>query len=152
MNDESELTHVDEQGRLRMVDVGHKPTVKRMARARGEFVAAPATLERLLSGNLPKGEPLAAARIAGIVAAKRTAQLIPLCHGLNLDHVGVDFERISDDRLSVTATASVVARTGVEMEALVAVSVACLTLYDMTKAIDKGLRIENIVLVEKTKQ
>ena len=91
------------------------------------------------------------ARVAGIAAAKRTDELIPLCHTLGLDHVGVDFKRIADDRLRVTSLASLVARTGVEMEALVAVSVACLTLYDMTKAVDNNLRIEDIVLIEKTK-
>src|SRR5438046_2387330 len=146
-----ELTHLDAQGRASMVDVGHKPVVRRTAVAEGEFVAARATLDKLLAGDLPKGEALAVARIAGIAAAKRTDELIPLCHTLPLDHVGVDFERVADDRLRVTATASVVARTGVEMEALVAVSVACLTLYDMTKAVDKQLRIENIRLVSKTK-
>jgi len=147
-----ELTHLDAQGRASMVDVGHKPVVRRTAVAEGEFVAARATLDRLLAGDLPKGEALAVARVAGIAAAKRTDALIPLCHTLPLDHVGVDFERVAVDRLRVTATASVEARTGVEMEALVAVSVACLTLYDMTKAVDKQLRIENIRLVGKTKE
>jgi len=146
-----ELTHLDEQGRARMVDVGDKPSQHRRATASGEFVAAAATLDRLLTGDLPKGEALAVARLAGIAAAKRTDELIPLCHTLPLDHVAVDFERISPDRLRVTAIASLTGRTGVEMEALTAVSVACLTLYDMTKAIDKALRIENIALVEKVK-
>jgi cyclic pyranopterin monophosphate synthase len=144
-----ELTHLDEQGRARMVDVGAKPVVRRRATARGDFVAAPATLDRLVRGDLPKGEALAVARVAGIAAAKRTDELIPLCHSLPLDHVCVDFERVADDRLRVTATAALEARTGVEMEALVAVSVACLTLYDMAKAVDMGLRIEAVQLVEK---
>ena len=149
MND---LTHLDDKGRARMVDVGDKAPMRRRAVAAGEFVAAKATLDRLLSGDLPKGEALAVARIAGIAAAKRTDELIPLCHTLPLDHVSVDFERAAPDRLRVTAGASLVARTGVEMEALTAVAVACLTLYDMVKAIDKQLRIENITLIEKTKE
>ena len=147
----SDLTHLDDKGQAKMVDVGHKPVVRREAVAQGDFVAAKATLDRLLAGDLPKGEALAVARIAGIAAAKRTEELIPLCHSLPLDSVSVAFERVADDRLRVTATASVSARTGVEMEALVAVSIACLTLYDMTKAIDKGLRIEDVVLVRKSK-
>ncbi len=134
-----------------MVGVGHKPIVHRVAIASGDFVAAPATLDRLLRGDLPKGEALAVARIAGISAAKRTDALIPLCHSLPLDHVSVDFARTASNVVRVTASASIAARTGVEMEALVAVSVACLTLYDMTKAIDKALRIENIRLISKSK-
>ena len=143
------LTHIDENGRLRMVDVGGKPSIRRVAVAQGCFVAAEATLDRLFSGDLPKGEALAAARLAAIAAAKRTDELIPLCHTLPLDHVQVDFHRL--DQRSLRVTASLVARTGVEMEALVAVTAACLTLYDMTKAIDKDLGIENIKLVSKTK-
>lgn len=146
------LTHLDEQGRAKMVDVGGKPVVRRVAIAEGDFVAAPATLDRLLAGNLPKGEALAVARIAAIQAAKRTDELIPLCHSLPLDYVGVTFDRVAPDRLRVRAEASLEARTGVEMEALTAVAVACLTLYDMTKAIDKSLRIEAIHLVSKTKE
>ena len=147
----SKLTHIDEQGRAQMVDVGHKPSVRRTARACGEFIAAKATLDRLLAGDLPKGEALAVARVAGIAAAKRTDALIPLCHTLPLDHVAVAFERVGEDRLQVTAETALTGRTGVEIEALVAVSVACLTLYDMTKAIDRNLRIEAIRLIEKTK-
>lgn len=135
-----------------MVDVGQKPIVRRVAIAQGEFVAAPSTLDRLLAGQLPKGEALAVARLAGILAAKRTDELIPLCHTLGLDHVGVDFERVGPDRLRVVASASLAGRTGVEMEALVAVSLACLTLYDMTKAVDKELRIEGVRLIEKRKE
>ncbi len=147
-----DLTHLDSQGQAHMVDVGHKPVVRRTAVAAGDFVAAKATLDRLLAGNLPKGEALAVARIAGIAAAKRTDELIPLCHSLPLDQVSVDFARVADDRLRVTASASVSAKTGVEMEALTAVTIACLTLYDMTKAIDKALRIEGVHLVKKTKE
>lgn len=151
MPDDS-LTHLDSRGQAHMVDVGHKPIVLRTAVAQGDFVAAKVTLDRLFIGDLPKGEALAVARIAGISAAKRTDELIPLCHSLPIDQVTVDFERVADDRLRVTATARVTARTGIEMEALTAVSIACLTLYDMTKAIDKSLRIEGILLVKKTKE
>ena len=151
-----DLSHVDEHGRARMVDVGSKPPMRRTAVASGEFVAAPETLDRLTSVDgaeaLPKGEALAVARIAGISAAKKTGDLIPLCHPLPLDHAQIDFERITDTRLLVTASASITAKTGIEMEALTAVSVACLTLYDMTKAVDKNLCIENIHLVEKRKE
>jgi len=145
------LTHVNAQGEVRMVDVGGKPIMRRRAVASGDFVAKPATLDQLMAGTLPKGEALAAARLAGIAAAKRTDELIPLCHSLPLDFVNVSFERVAPDRLRVTAAAGLEAKTGVEMEALTAVSVACLTLYDMTKAVDKQLRIEAITLVEKTK-
>lgn len=151
-----DLSHVDEQGRARMVDVGGKPPMRRTAIVSGEFVAVKETLDRLMgdagADPLPKGEALAVARIAGISAAKKTGDLIPLCHPLPLDHAQIDFERISDTRLRVTASASITAKTGIEMEALTAVSVACLTLYDMTKAVDKNLCIENIHLVEKRKE
>ncbi len=146
-----DLTHIDDQGRARMVDVGGKLPMHRVAEAEGDFVAAKATLDRVLAGDLPKGEALAVARVAEIAAAKRTDELIPMCHSLPLDHVAVDFERVADDRLRVTAAASLTAKTGVEMEALVAVTVACLTLYDMTKAVDKNLRVEDVKLVRKTK-
>ncbi len=146
-----ELSHLDEQGRARMVDVGDKPPMRRRAVAEGFFVAAPATLDRVMSGDLPKGEALAVARLAGIQAAKRCDELIPLCHSLPLDQASVDFERAADDRIQVVASASVTAKTGVEMEALTAVSLAALTLYDMTKAIDKDLRIEGVRLVSKEK-
>ena len=135
-----------------MVDVGHKPIVRRTAIASGDFVASASTLDRLLAGELPKGEAMAVARIAGIQAAKRTDSLIPLCHSLPLDSVTIDFSRVDPQRLRVTATAVVTARTGVEMEALTAVSVACLTLYDMTKAVDKSLVIESIKLLHKHKE
>ena len=151
-----DLSHLDLQGRARMVDVGGKPPMRRTAVAAGQFVASADTLDRLLGVEgaepLPKGEALAVARVAGIAAAKKTGDLIPLCHPLPLDHVQVDFERTADDRLTVTAGASITAKTGIEMEALTAVSVACLTLYDMAKAVDKNLRIENIRLIEKRKE
>ena len=151
-----ELSHLDEQGRARMVDVGAKPAVRRTAIAVGVLIAAKSTLDRLTSAPgtepMPKGEALAVARVAGVMAAKRCGELIPLCHPLPVDHVEVNFEREADDRLRVTASASITAKTGVEMEALTAVSVACLTLYDMAKAVDKHLRIDDIHLVEKRKR
>src|SRR5690554_2448639 len=145
------LTHLDEHGRVRMVDVGDKHPMRREAIAEGFFCAKSGTLDLLESGKLPKGEALAAARLAGIVAAKKCDELIPLCHSLPLDAVNISFERSRPDRLRIEATASITARTGVEMEALTAVSVAALTLWDMTKAVDKELRIEGIRLVQKTK-
>ncbi len=148
---EPDLTHLDDYGRLRMVDVGNKPPMRRRAVAEALFCAAPETLDRLLAGNLPKGEALACARTAGILAAKRTDDLIPLCHPLPLDAVNIDFERVDAGRLRVVAEATITARTGIEMEALAAVSIAALTLYDMTKGIDRDLRIEGVRLVEKSK-
>jgi len=146
-----EMTHIDHIGRVTMVDVGDKPVLKRRAVARGTFLAAASTLDRLLADDLPKGEAIAAARLAGIQAAKRTDTLIPLCHTLPLDQVTVAFERVAPDQLHITATASITARTGVEMEALTAVTVAGLTLYDMTKAVDRALRLTDVHIVEKTK-
>ena len=145
------LTHLDSEGRAVMVDVGHKPIIARVAIAEGFFSAAAATLDRLERGEMPKGEALAVARIAGIQAAKRCDALIPLCHSLPLDSVNVHFTRAEPGRLRITAEVRVTARTGVEMEALTAVSVAALTLYDMTKAVDRALSIEGIRLVEKRK-
>lgn len=135
-----------------MVNVGRKPSVHREAVAEGFFCAAKSTLDKLEAGDLPKGEAIAVARIAGILAAKKCDALIPLCHSLPLDAVNVDFQRDAPDRLRIVATASITAKTGVEMEALTAVSVAALTLWDMTKAIDKNLRIEGIRLLRKTKR
>lgn len=146
-----QLTHVDEQGRASMVDVSEKRPLRRRAVAEGFFIAGEETLEALLSGDLPKGEALGVARVAGIAAAKRCDELIPLCHTLPLDHVSIEFERLEPTRLRIIASASVTGRTGVEMEALTAVSISALTVYDMTKAIDRNLRIEGIRLIEKTK-
>jgi cyclic pyranopterin phosphate synthase len=148
----NDLTHLDDRGRVQMVDVGGKPSVRREAEAEGFFCATPSTLDRVLADDLPKGEALAAARIAGIMAAKRCDDVIPLCHSLAIDRVTVGFERADDRRLRVVASVSTTAKTGVEMEALTAVTVASLTLYDMTKAVDKDLRIDGIRLVRKTKQ
>ena len=134
-----------------MVDIGDKAPMRREAKAEGFFCASATTLDQVEAGQVPKGEALAVARIAGIQAAKRCDDLIPLCHPLPLDSVRVDFERVEPQRLRVEAIARTTAKTGVEMEALTAVSVAALTLWDMTKAVDKNLRIEGIRLVTKSK-
>ena len=144
----SDLSHLDETGRVHMVDVGGKPTQRRRATATATVRMAPATVERLR--ELPKGDALACAEVAGIMAAKRTSELIPLCHPLPLTHVSVTVEP-SDSSVEITAVAETTAQTGVEMEALTAVSVAALTLYDMVKGVDSGLVVGDIRLVEKTK-
>jgi cyclic pyranopterin phosphate synthase len=144
------LSHIDETGKARMVDVGNKPETDRTAVARGEVVMRLETLALIRSGAVKKGDVLAVAQVAGVMAAKRTSDLIPLCHPLPLTQVLVDFEL--DDELPgvrITATARTVAKTGVEMEALTAVAVAALTIYDMAKAAEKTMRIQNIRLVEK---
>jgi cyclic pyranopterin phosphate synthase len=145
----SELSHVDEAGAVRMVDVGDKPMSRRRAVARAEVRMAPETARQLR--ELPKGDALSTAQIAGIMAAKRTAELIPLCHPLPLTHLAVELE-VGDAEVTILATAETTAQTGVEMEALTAASVAALTVYDMAKAVDKGLEITGVKLVEKTKQ
>ena len=146
----SELSHVDEaSGAVHMVDVGHKPLSRRRAVARGTVLMSPETARKLR--ELPKGDALATAQLAGIMAAKRTSDLIPLCHPLPLSHVGVELEA-GDGRVDITASAETTAQTGVEMEALAAVSVAALTVYDMAKAVDKGMVISEVTLVEKTKE
>jgi cyclic pyranopterin phosphate synthase len=145
----SELSHVDEGGSVRMVDVGEKPLSRRRAVAEGRVRMAPETARRL--GELPKGDALATAQLAGIMAAKRTAELIPLCHPLPLAHVSVELEVVADG-VRITASAETIAQTGVEMEALTAVAVAALTVYDMAKAIDKQMAIDAVTLVEKTKE
>jgi len=150
MSDRPALTHIDAQGEARMVDVSDKPATERIAVAEGRVIMTPATLELIVSGNAKKGDVLGAARIAGIMAAKKTSELIPLCHPLALSKVTVDIT--PDAALPgclVQATAKVTGPTGVEMEALTAVSVACLTIYDMIKAVERGVRIEAIHLVEK---
>ena len=143
-----ELSHVDESGAVRMVDVGGKPESRRRAVATAEVRMAPETAARLR--ELPKGDALTTAQLAGIMAAKRTSELIPLCHPLPLTHVDVSLE-VADRGVAITATAETVAQTGVEMEALVAVSVAALTVYDMAKAIDKQMVVADVRLLEKTK-
>ncbi len=147
----SEFSHLDADGTARMVDVGAKPVQNRRATAAGFVSCALATVQALRDQALPKGDVLTVARIAAIQAAKRTDALIPLCHSLPLDKVDVDFE-VRDDGVAIRATASISAKTGIEMEALVAVSVAALTIYDMCKAVDKGMVIGGIRVIEKTKE
>jgi cyclic pyranopterin phosphate synthase len=151
------LTHLDEHGRARMIDVGHKPVTARVAVAEGFVVLQPATLRAIAEGSVPKGDVFAAARIAGIMAAKRCGDLIPLCHPLPIESVEVGVEVPPVDaratepaRLKITATARITAKTGVEMEALTAVTVAALTIYDMCKAVDKTMVIDGVRLVSKT--
>ena len=146
----SKLTHLSDAGEARMVDVSDKAATDRIAVATGHVVMERSTLALCTSGNAKKGDVFAAARIAGIMAAKKTSELIPLCHPIALTKVTVDLE--ADDKLPgvrVTATAKTTGQTGVEMEALTAVSVACLTIYDMLKAADRGMRIEGVSLSEK---
>lgn len=147
---EGELTHLDAAGHARMVDVSAKPDTVREAVAEGRLRMQPATRVRILDGQLPKGDVLACARIAGVMAAKETSRLIPLCHPLPLSEVAVDIEPEGDDRLRVQARVRTVGKTGVEMEAMTAVCVASLTVYDMCKAIDRGMRIEGVVLLSKS--
>jgi cyclic pyranopterin phosphate synthase len=145
----SELSHVDEAGSVQMVDVGGKAASRRRAVARAEVRMAPETASRLR--ELPKGDALATAQVAGIMAAKRTAELIPLCHPLPLTHVSVELD-VGEAEVRIEASAETTAQTGVEMEALTAASIAALTVYDMAKAIDKELEITGVRLVEKAKE
>ena len=147
----AEFSHLDREGAARMVDVGEKQVVRRTATAAGRVQMSPETVSLLRERALPKGDALNTARIAGIMAAKRTPDLIPLCHGLNLTAVDVEFE-VGEDEIDIVATARASDRTGVEMEALTAVSIAALTVYDMCKAVDKGMVIEEVRLLEKTKE
>jgi len=143
------LTHIDDEGRARMVDVGDKPVTTRTAVASGFVKMAAATVEAIRAHTTPKGDPLETARLAGIMAAKRTSELIPLCHPLSLTHADVQLE-IEDDGIAITATARTDGKTGVEMEALTAAAVAALTIYDMCKALDKGMVLTAIQLESKT--
>jgi cyclic pyranopterin monophosphate synthase len=145
----AELSHVGGAGDVRMVDVGQKPLVRRRAAARATVRMAPATARRLR--ELPKGDALVAAQLAGIMAAKRTSELIPLCHPLPLTHVEVSLD-VGEAAVEITGVVETTAQTGVEMEALTAVSVAALTVYDMAKAIDKEMALTDVTLVEKTKE
>ncbi|MFZ1814454.1 MAG: cyclic pyranopterin monophosphate synthase MoaC [Rhizobiaceae bacterium] len=147
----SRLTHLNKAGEATMVDVGAKAISERTAVARGEVRMKAATLQMIVDGNAKKGDVLGAARIAGIMAAKKTSDLIPLCHPLALASVKIDIEPDADlPGLTVTATAKVNGQTGVEMEALTACSVACLTIYDMAKAVDRGMEIRSVRLLEKS--
>lgn len=143
------LTHLDSQGNARMVDVGGKAATARRAVATGRIRMSPAALTAIRDGNAPKGDVLAAARIAGIMAAKKTGDLIPLCHPLALDAVTVEFA-LEDDGVRATASASLTGRTGIEMEAMTATSIALLTIYDMAKALDKAMVIEGVRLLAKS--
>jgi cyclic pyranopterin phosphate synthase len=145
------FSHLNAAGAARMVNVGHKPVQRRRAVATGKLVCAPATIRALKGNALPKGDVLTVAQIAGIQAAKRTAELIPLCHPLPLNHVEIQF-KVRSAAIEIVCTAETSAQTGVEMEALTGVSVAALTLYDMCKAVDKTMRIENVRVVKKIKE
>jgi cyclic pyranopterin phosphate synthase len=147
----SELTHLDDEGTARMVDVGAKETTTRRAVARAVVRMTPATAARVAAGDAPKGDVLGVARVAGIQAAKRTGELIPLCHPLALDHVDVDAQLDAEaGTVTLTATAAVTARTGVEMEAMTGAAVAALTVYDMVKGLERGVRIEAVELLRKS--
>ena len=148
---ELHLTHLDDQGNAKMVDVGDKDVTSREAVARGHVSIQPETLRLIKEGLMKKGDVLTIAQLAGIMGAKKTSELIPLCHPLPLDRVDVDLELDEKEgRINITAAAKTTARTGVEMEALTAVSVAALTLYDMCKSVDRGMRIEAVRLVKKS--
>jgi len=146
----SQLTHLDSAGHAHMVDVGAKPEQKRTAVAAGRVIMTPATRDLIIAGGLPKGDVLAVARIAGIMAAKKTADIIPLCHPLALTAVDVQLDA-EESGIAIVATASITGRTGVEMEALTAVSVAALTIYDMCKAVERTMQISDIRLIRKEK-
>ena len=151
LNEPKELTHVDESGRARMVDVGGKPDTERVAVATGEITMRPETLALIQEEGIPKGDVLAVAQVAGIMAAKRTHTLIPLCHHLLLTHVAVELApNEAENLIEITATVKTTGKTGVEMEALTAVALAALTIYDLCKAVDRAMHINNIRLVRKS--
>jgi len=143
------FSHLDAQGRARMVDVGNKPDTKRVAVAKGRVVMTPQTLELVRKNEIAKGDVLTVAQVAGIAAAKRTSELIPMCHPLLLTNVSVDFE-FQDDGIEIRATVETTGKTGVEMEALTAVTVSALTIYDMCKAQERAMRIQDVRLVKKS--
>ncbi len=146
----SELTHLNSSGEARMVDVTQKGDTVREAVARGRVMMKPSTLEQIRTAGLKKGDVLAVARVAGIMAAKKTPELIPLCHPILIDNIAIDFDLSGDDSIEITTTAKSTGKTGVEMEALVAASVSALTIYDMCKAVDKDMTITEIYLESKT--
>jgi cyclic pyranopterin phosphate synthase len=146
----SDLTHFDAEGRAVMVDVGAKPATDREATAKARVLMQPATLALIRAGTAKKGDVLGVARIAGIMAAKRTAELIPLCHNLPISSVKIDLQPVDPDAVDITATVRTTGQTGVEMEALTAASVAALTVYDMVKAVDRGMRIDGLRVVAKS--
>lgn len=151
MSESSRLTHVDGAGKASMVDVSGKPKIRRTARASCAIFLKPSTIELVRSNGMAKGDVLAVARVAGIMAAKKTSELIPLCHGIEIDRIAVDFT-VKDDRILIESTAICVDRTGIEMEALTAASVAALAIWDMCKAVDKTMRVDGLTLLEKTKE
>jgi cyclic pyranopterin phosphate synthase len=145
------LTHIDETGQARMVDVGQKPDTQRIAIAHGSVLMQPETLKLIIEGNIRKGDVLNVSQLAGIMAAKRTSELIPLCHTLLINHVEVTCKpNMTENRIDIEATVRVTGKTGVEMEALTAVSIAGLTIYDMAKAVDRTMRLTNVRLVAKS--
>lgn len=147
----SQLTHLDESGRSRMVDVGEKPDTERLAVAKGMVVMQPSTLQAIREGGIEKGDVLSVAQVAGILGAKKTHELIPMCHPLLLTHIDLTFDLKPDQNaIEIIATVRTTGKTGVEMEALTAVNVAALTIYDMAKAIDRGMRIQDVRLIRKT--
>ncbi len=147
---EPRLTHLNERGEAHIVDIGDKAVTRRRALAQAQLSGQEETISAILGGNLKKGDALAVARVAGIMAAKKTADLIPLCHPIPLTKVGIEIERSGETSLMVLATAETTGQTGVEMEALVAASTAALTLYDMAKALDRAMVISDLCLVEKS--
>ena len=149
-SDENKLTHIDDSGRARMVDVGQKPDTERVAVAKGAVKMQPETFELIKTGQVKKGDVLAVAQVAGISAAKQTPNLIPMCHPIAITSVAMDFDMQAPDTVEITATVKCTGKTGVEMEAITAVSVSALTIYDMCKAVDRGMRIENVRLVKKS--
>ncbi|MFH1640134.1 MAG: cyclic pyranopterin monophosphate synthase MoaC [Chloroflexota bacterium] len=146
----AKLSHVDSKGEARMVDVSQKGDTERVAVAKGKVLMKPDTLEQIKANSLAKGDVLAVARVAGIMAAKKTPDLIPLCHPLLINNVKIEFDLSQKNEIGITAAVKCTGKTGVEMEALVAVSVAALTIYDMAKAVDKGMTITEIYLESKT--
>jgi cyclic pyranopterin monophosphate synthase len=146
-----EFSHIDAKGEARMVDVSGKPRVRRTARAEGKILLAPSTIAKIKGDAIAKGNVLATARVAGIMAAKRCSDLVPLCHNIEIEQVEVNFV-VGEAEIAIGARAICTDKTGIEMEALTAVSVAALCIYDMCKAVDKGMRIEGIRLAEKTKE
>ena len=145
------LTHIDSSGKAAMVDVSGKPRVRRTAKARCSVLMAPATIELVKANGMAKGDVLATARIAGILAGKKTSDLIPLCHNIEIDKVAVDFA-VLEDRIIIESMAICTDKTGIEMEALMAASVAALTIWDMCKAVDKNMSVDGLTLIEKTKE
>jgi len=149
-SEENKLTHIDSSGRARMVDVTQKPDTERIAIAKGTVKMQPETFKLIKKGQVAKGDVLAVAQVAGISAAKQTPHLIPMCHPIAIDSVAMDFELKEPDTIEVTATVKCTGKTGVEMEAVTAVSISALTIYDMCKAVDRGMRMENVRLVKKS--